>query len=226
MRIPIETYNTFVFDCDGVVLDSNSIKTEAFRTAALAWGQAPAAALVAHHVDHGGVSRYSKFKHFLEHILPEYMPTAVPDCDGPGLDDLLSAYAAAVRAGLKSCAVAEGLAELRAATAGTRWLIVSGGDQSELREIFSERGLADYFDGGIFGSPDNKDDILARELERKNIVKPALFLGDSRYDFEAARRAGIHFALVAEWSEWSERDEYLKKHAFAKVERLGELVAI
>ena len=34
----ISDYKALVFDCDGVVLDSNRIKTEAFRIAALPWG--------------------------------------------------------------------------------------------------------------------------------------------------------------------------------------------
>ena len=61
---PID-YATLVFDCDGGVLDSNRIKTEAFRSAALPWGEAAAQALVDHHIGHGGVSRVAKFGHFM-----------------------------------------------------------------------------------------------------------------------------------------------------------------
>lgn len=55
-------------------------------------------------------------------------------------------------------------------------LIVSGGDQAELRDVFSQRGISEWFDGGIFGSPDSKDEILARELANGNIDQPALFV--------------------------------------------------
>ena len=99
-------YRTAVFDCDGVVLDSNKVKTAAFRSAALPYGAAAADALVAYHTANGGVSRYAKFSHFLEAI--------VPGQAGPGLDALLAAYAAAVQDGLRVCAVAPGLAALRA----------------------------------------------------------------------------------------------------------------
>lgn len=197
-------YTTFVFDCDGVVLDSNRIKTDAFRIAALAWGDTAAEALVAHHVAHGGVSRYAKFAYFLDSILPAYAPSAVPGRDGPDLDTMLATYAATVREGLMTCRVADGLSDLRAATPDARWLIVSGGDQAELREVFAARGLDAFFNGGIYGSPDNKDTILARELASGTIGTPALFLGDSRYDREAASRAGLDFLFVAEWSEWNE----------------------
>lgn len=200
----ITYYQTLVFDCDGVVLNSNRLKTEAFRAAALPWGQAAGEALVAYHVANGGVSRYAKFTYFLDHILPDYAPDAVPGRDGPDMQTLLDSYAQAVRAGLMSCEVAEGLQALRAATSQSRWLIVSGGDQSELRDIFAARGLDKYFDGGIYGSPDTKDTIIARELARGNIIHPALFLGDSRYDLQAARTAGLDFMFVSKWTELSE----------------------
>lgn len=223
-KMCLEAYSTLVFDCDGVVLDSNPIKTEAFRTAALPWGEAAAAALVAYHTAHGGVSRYAKFAHFLETILPEHAVGRTPGRDGPGLEALLEAYAAAVRAGLMACAVAEGLAALRTATPSTRWLIVSGGDQAELREIFAARGLADHFDGGIFGSPDSKDVIFARELAAGNIFRPALFLGDSRYDHEAAVRVGLDFVFVSSWSEFADWPEHVARHGLASVALLGDLV--
>lgn len=205
-------YTTLVFDCDGVVLDSNKVKTEAFRTAALPWGDAAADALVAHHVAHGGISRYAKFAHFLDSILPDHAPQAVPGRDGPDLDALLTAYAGAVRAGLMSCAITEGLEDLRAATPDTRWLIVSGGDQAELREVFAARGLAEHFDGGIFGSPDTKDQILAREIAAGTIRSPALFLGDSRYDHIAAAHAGLDFVFLSGWSEFYGWQDYIAAH--------------
>ena len=216
---------SLVFDCDGVVLESNAIKTEAFRIAARPWGAAAAAALVAHHVAHGGVSRYAKFTHFLDRIVPDLAPGRVPGRDGPGLEALLAAYAGAVRAGLMSCAVAGGLEALRAATPAARWLIVSGGDQAELREIFAARGLAALFDGGIFGSPDTKDAILARELATGTLRRPALFLGDSRLDHEAARRAGLDFVFVHGWTEMPGWEGYVRQHALPTVPDLAALAA-
>ena len=201
-------YRTLVFDCDGVVLDSNRLKTDAFRTAALPYGDAAARALVDHHVARGGISRYLKFSHFLDDIVPR----TAPDRDGPDLDGLLQAYAAAVREGLLTCEVAPGLEALRRATPDARWLIVSGGDQAELREVFAARGLDTLFDGGIFGSPDAKDAILAREMQAQNIRTPALFLGDSRYDHEAARGAGLDFRFVSGWSEFDGWPAYCAEH--------------
>lgn len=223
MIADLSTYTALVFDCDGVVLHSNRLKTEAFRTAALPWGEAAAQALVDHHTAHGGISRFAKFRHFLDHILPDHAPGAQPGRDGPDLETLLDTYAQAVRDGLLTCAVAAGLAELRAATPGARWMIVSGGAQDELREVFAARGLAELFDGGIFGSPDSKDTILARELAGGTLTRPALFLGDSRYDHQAASAAGLDFVFVSGWTEMADWQGYVARKSITSVPALATL---
>lgn len=194
MRLPVSGYATLVFDCDGVVLNSNKIKTNAFYQAALPYGEAAAQALAEYHVAHGGISRYQKFSYFIEQIAP----TGV---QGPDLGTLLESYADQVRQGLLTCEMAEGLPQLREHTANARWLIVSGGDQAELRDVFSERGLEELFDGGIFGSPDAKGEILSREFASGNIQKEALFLGDSKYDYQAAIASDLDFVFLSNWTE-------------------------
>lgn len=190
-------YKTLVFDCDGVILNSNKVKTAAFYKTALVYGEQAAQELIKYHVENGGVSRYKKFAYFLEKIVPNFSVNK----NGPDLENLLNHYAAVVQQGLLSCEVAEGLEELRLKTKHTNWLIVSGGDQIELRKVFAERDLNKYFDGGVFGSPDTKEKILERELGNNNIQQPALFLGDSKYDYKAANALDIDFIFLTEWTE-------------------------
>jgi phosphoglycolate phosphatase-like HAD superfamily hydrolase len=203
----VTDYQTLVFDCDGVVLDSNKVKTAAFYMAALPYGEEAAKGLVEYHVANGGISRYKKFEWFLNHI--------VSNKAGPKLSELLASYASEVREGLLNCEIAEGLFELRQKTFAANWLIVSGGDQYELREVFAARGLAELFDGGIFGSPDSKDEILARELDLGNIKKHALFLGDSRYDHVASSAANLDFVFLSYWTEFKGWQEYVTKNKLA-----------
>ncbi|WP_319781512.1 HAD family hydrolase [Oceanisphaera sp. IT1-181] len=197
MQHTVTDYKTLVFDCDGVILNSNKVKTDAFYRAALPYSEAAAQALLEYHVAHGGVSRYKKFAYFLEQIVP----ITAPSVSGPDLDELLSHYAQSVQHGLLTCEVAVGLYELRARTPHANWLIVSGGDQTELRDVFAKRDLDKLFDGGIFGSPETKEIILAHELANRNIQHPALFLGDSKYDYQAANTAGLEFVFLSAWSE-------------------------
>ena len=215
----LPTIEILFFDCDGVVLDSNRLKTEAFNTAELPYGKNAAQALVDHHIANGGISHYVKLAHFLDHIVPEYAEVET----GPSLEDLLAAYANAVRAGFMTCSVADGLVELRAATPQARWMIVSGGDQAELRAVFAAREIAEYFDAGIFGSPDTKDTILSRELATGNLQSPALFLGDSRLDYEVAGRAGLDFVFISGWSEWTEGAKLAGTGAFPMVTYLADV---
>jgi phosphoglycolate phosphatase-like HAD superfamily hydrolase len=224
MILDLSGYSTIVFDCDGVVLNSNRIKTDAFRSAAMPYGTPAAEALVQHNVANGGVSRYLKFEHFLAKIVARMCPGVVPGIHAPGLVELLAAYSQEVREGLMSCSVAEGLFELRSATKPARWMIVSGGDQEELSDVFMLRGISPLFDGGIFGSPEAKDQIVAREIKQGNILLPALFLGDSRLDYEVASRHGLDFVFLSSWTEFSEWESYTMHHSIVAVSHLRDLL--
>lgn len=212
----LNKYKTLVFDCDGVILDSNKVKTGAFYQAALSYGCGAADTLVQYHVANGGVSRYKKFTYFLEEIVRQPSEKA--------LNELLHIYAASVRKGLLSCAVAPGLKKLRGQTINIPWIIVSGGDQDELRDIFSQRGIIEWFDGGIFGSPDSKEDILARESAKLNIQTPALFLGDSKYDHVAAQSAGLDFVFISDWSEVKDWEHWVREDELTVASSLGDLL--
>lgn len=219
MKNNLFEYRTFIFDCDGVILNSNKIKTEAFYQSALAYGKLAAQALVEYHVANGGISRYKKFAYFLDEIVP-ILPN---DVFGPSLEELLENYAKIVLDGLLTCEVVEGLEELRTRTPDANWLIVSGGDEAELRHVFNKRGLAKYFDGGIFGSPDNKDQILEREISNKNIQQPALFLGDSQYDYQAANTAKLDFIFLNGWTEVKDYKKWCNDLNLMSLPTLNEL---
>lgn len=219
----LSNFKTLVFDCDGVILNSNQVKTDAFYKAALPYGEALAEQLVDYHVSHGGISRYTKFEYFLKNIVPKNI--LAKENFEYQLKALLTTYAQLVHQGLLECEVASGLEELRKLTPNTNWLIVSGGDQAELNEIFLKRKLSYLFDGGIYGSPDTKDEILSREIKHGNVTLPALFLGDSKYDYEAATKAGLDFLFltgwteVISWEEWCEGNEIMHLESITKLSR-------
>jgi HAD superfamily hydrolase (TIGR01549 family) len=199
----IQEYKSIVFDCDGVILDSNVVKTEAyFRTAKnLGATDEQAQALVDYHVKLGGISRYHKFDYYLREILKQPATTEA-------IQVLLDEFARELEIELMECEIASGLQALRDATPNAKWSILSGGDQQEIRTLFAKRHLADFFNGGLFGSPDNKDEVLAREKANGNLQFPALFVGDSKYDYEAASRAGLDFIFVTDWTEVADWQEY------------------
>ena len=104
-------------------------------------------------------------------------------------------------------------------------MLVSGADQQELRSVFATRNIAAWFDGGIFGSPDSKDDILRRELDNGNLSLPALFFGDSRYDHQAATGAGLDFVFVHGWTDVVGWQAYCDEHQIQTVETLAQAMS-
>jgi phosphoglycolate phosphatase-like HAD superfamily hydrolase len=212
--LPLHRYRTLVFDSDGVVLDSNAVKTGAFYRTVLPWGEGPARALVDYHVSRGGISRYVKFKYFLEEIVHQPVTEAV-------MQHLLHTFTEEAMRGLVEAELAPGLEALRKATPHARWMVVTGGDQGELREVYARKNIAQWFDAGLFGSPDSKDEILVREIATGNLQLPAIFFGDSRYDHQAATRAGLDFIFVSGWTEFAEWASYCAEHGITVVERLA-----
>ena len=97
-------YQTIIFDCDGVILNSNFRKIEAYRNAALEFGasKADAEALVHHHIELTGISRNIKFEYFLTNILHQ-------DVTDISMNNLINNLNNNVIKLLKSCEVAEGL---------------------------------------------------------------------------------------------------------------------
>lgn len=217
--IDLDQYNTLVFDCDGVILDSNQLKSQAYFDTAIAFGadEQQAKALMDYHIRLGGISRYPKYRYFLTEIMGQ--PAHEED-----LDFLLDRFAQEIHQGLLKCKIASGLHELRQRCSHANWMVLSGGDQQELRQLFRQRDLDAMFDAGIYGSPDNKDQVLARELGNGNIRKPALFLGDSKYDHEAAKTAGLDFVFVSELTEFDDWQDYCAEHHIPVIERLSSLL--
>jgi len=196
----------WLFDCDGVILDSNSIKTEAFRRAGMAYGAREADALVQYHVKHGGMSRYQKLEFFFREIVGE----------GEFRDKLrvaLADYGRFVGSALRRCTEVPGarnFLEMLRGTEGVRTFVVSGSDEEELCAVFKERELDRYFDG-IFGAPAKKRDIVAdlcrEETKRRGVLPPTVFCGDSQLDYEVASAFAIEFIMIygyTEWMDWRE----------------------
>ena len=195
-------YKSWVFDCDGVLLNSNAVKTQAFRDVALQYGAEAAESLVNHHVKFGGISRFVKFEYLFSDILrrePE-----------PGeLENVLEQFSKATMARLVDCEGAPHLKDvLKAASRHAKLFVVSGGMQDEVRAVLQHRGLDKFFTH-IFGSPDNKAEIFSRERSKGEMTDPAVFVGDARYDHEMAEQFGLDFIFVHDWTDFEGWSEYL-----------------
>lgn len=203
----LNKYKTIVFDCDGVVLNSNKTKVQAYYEVAKRNGgtDAQAQALANHHVQKGSFPRNGKIEYYLKEILKQPITADV-------MQRYLDTFEDVLDKALMQCEVAPGLQELKTETPQARWMLLSGGDQQELRKIFARRHLANLFEAGIFGGPDIKETVLAREKENGNIQLPALFVGDSKYDYQAATGAGLDFVFLNGWTEVADWQQFCKEN--------------
>ena len=96
----IREYKIIVFDCDGVILNSNKIKTEAFENSVRYLGDEAAKSLRNYHIQNGGISRYQKFQHFIDSLMPALGLNQTVD-----LNQLLLSYAHNVKKELLSCEI-------------------------------------------------------------------------------------------------------------------------
>jgi len=214
----IRQYRTIVFDCDGVVLNSNKTKVNAYFEVAKRNGGSDeqAQALVDHHVKLGSFPRNGKIEYYLKEIVKQPVTAETMQRYMDTFEEILDKT-------LMACEVAPGLPALKAETSQARWMLLSGGDQKELRRIFARRDLAQLFEAGIFGGPDKKDEVLAREKANGNIQFPALFIGDSRYDYEAATRAGLDFVFLSEWTEVADWQRFCADNNITVFKTIEEL---
>jgi phosphoglycolate phosphatase-like HAD superfamily hydrolase len=211
-------YKVWYFDCDGVLLDSNRIKTEAFYQVALPYGKEEAEKLVAFNKEYGGISRFEKFRHLFHNILNRK--------DHPHLvDQAVLDFGKIVQEKLLECSETLKMREfLESLPKDSKKHVISGGKQVELREVFQTRGLAKYFDG-IFGSPDSKEVIMKNLSAANPINHPAIFVGDSQYDHKTAIQFEVDFVFLSQYTEFSHWQRYFKDyHNVVIVNNFSELM--
>lgn len=181
-----------VFDCDGVILDSVPVKTNAFARVAEPFGPEARDRFLMYHKVHGGVSRYKKF----EWLYAEVLGRPITPEESRRLGGQFAAY---VRDELRTCRLIPGVKDVLDAWRGRLPLFVcSGAPQAELEDVLRLRGLDGYFDG-IHGSPPAKADLLggivrARKLDPADV----LMVGDAPTDRDAAESVGTQFYGVGD----------------------------
>lgn len=204
-------YKTWIFDCDGVILDSNQVKSNAFYEVSLPYGQSCAEEFVEYHKIHGGVSRFEKIKFFYTKILKKTY-------NEEEVYSLIERYSVLCVEGLKSCSETVGLRKLLDSLSGINKFVVSGGLEQEIIEVFNFRGLGKYFDG-IYGSPLTKKDIL----NRMDINHPCIFIGDSQYDYISSQTINADFMFMYGYTEFSNWQNFFADKKVTVIRDLEEL---
>ncbi len=191
-------YRTVIFDCDGVVLDSNRIKTDAFAKVLKAYDHDLVEKFLHYHKTHGGVSRFIKFDYFFKEFL-RY--TDYSNLTKTAVDN----YSEIVKEALKNCSYIPGILPLLKEVNYLKLncYLVSGGAENELCEVFKYRNIERFFKG-IYGSPTSKSDIVDGLKRVEKSFDPVIYFGDARFDMEIAEMYQMDFVFVSGKSEWEE----------------------
>jgi len=178
--------NVIILDFDGVILESVSVKTEAFRTL-FSFSPEHVDEIVQFHIDNGGMSRFDKFHYIYMEILKEDLPKEK-------FKTLSDRFSELVEKAVAQAPFVAGAPEfLIWATDHFPLYIVSATPEEELKRIARQRGI-DHLFRRIYGSPIKKRAHIAQIL-RENHLEPedVIFIGDAANDWEAARQCGIRF---------------------------------
>ena len=182
-------FRVLILDFDGVVIDSNAAKKEAFREV---FNRFPehSEPMMAYHDTHVSVSRFEKFDYLLARL-------------GRSGDAQLKAqiaedFSRGVAARLATVPFVRGAeAFLARMTQRVPVYLASVTPAEELARIVAERGLSQWF-RGVYGCPPWTKarailDILAKEGVAAG---EALLIGDSAGDQRAAGATGVEFLGV------------------------------
>jgi phosphoglycolate phosphatase-like HAD superfamily hydrolase len=180
-------FSLIVFDCDGVLLESVAVKTDAFRNLFLEHGMNAAERMVAYHLAHGGVSRFQKFAWFHREVLGRTITSDEERALNLRFNELCLS-------GVLAAPFVPGIINFL-----EEWhqqlplYVASGTPDEELKEIIAKRDLGRFFQG-VHGTPPDKTELLAGIVERTG-VNPGktLMVGDSSTDLDAALSVGTWF---------------------------------
>jgi HAD superfamily hydrolase (TIGR01549 family) len=172
-------------DFDGVVLESNSAKTEAFEQLSNAY-PLEATEFMSFHRSNVSLPRRAKFAKLAEQL--------GRDGDLALIEDMENSFSTLVKRKVVSSQRVEGLDDFLGNFEHLPLYIVSHTPQDELIAILKETGLYPHF-SGIYGCPPHtKVDALRDIASRESILlEQIVFVGDAQSDAQAATETGVVF---------------------------------
>jgi len=178
--------STLILDFDGVILESVSVKTEAFRTL-FSFTPQHVDEIVQFHLDNGGMSRFDKFHYIYKNILKE-------DLTQKKFEELSEKFAAIVFKEVIKAPFVPGAQEfLETYHSKIPLYVVSATPEEELVQIIQKRGVSHYFKK-VFGAPRKKTECISDIVKLTGSPPDSvIFVGDATNDFEASQATGVRF---------------------------------
>jgi phosphoglycolate phosphatase-like HAD superfamily hydrolase len=183
----ISSNKVIIFDFDGVIVESNDIKTLAFKELFSGHSVEQQNEITAYHRLHEGISRIEKIKYFYDIILKK-------DLTKDKLNSLSDQFSTIVKEQVvQANSVGSSSTFFSNYSSSYDFYIASGTPELELVEIVDKRNLTQYFKG-IFGSPSKKEQIISNIILKHDLNKKNVWMiGDSLTDYNAALNSDIQF---------------------------------
>ena len=198
-------YDQIIFDCDGVLIDSNNIKTNGFKILFSKHKHEQVNHLIEYHKKNNGISRYNKIKYFYNKILKKISKELIMK--------LSSEFNNIIEEELYQANTLRGLRKflMFLKISGKEMHVISAGENDQVNRVLIKKKLSKYF-LSINGSPAEK------LTHMKNICKKhkVIYLGDSESDYKLTVNLKIPFIFISEKSNWQNYDSHLngKKNVF------------
>jgi phosphoglycolate phosphatase-like HAD superfamily hydrolase len=215
--LPLSKFDVFIFDCDGVIFDSNRLKIDAMENALNDHGfkKEEVHSCIEYFSNNFGLSRYHHVNHFVDSILSiEFSEKERV------VSEVLSSFGEQCQQLYLEAELTPGVLAFVQQLPGDKY-IASGSAQEELRDVFERRGISHLFKG-IYGSPTKKADLVQNILAMSS--GEAVMFGDALSDLEASKKNNIDFVGYLPFSNVKESlSKVAKDNGYLTIEQWDEL---
>lgn len=203
-----------LLDFDGVLFQSVGIKTEAFYSMFMRYGEETANKVVNHHLVNGGVSRFEKLKLYYSDFLKE-------DVSDDFLKEKAEEFSLLVKKKVIESIWVEGASQFLTQYKGVYDLfVVSGTPLDELMDIVNRKSISHFF-LRLYGSPQSKTENIETLMKTYGYNRDeVVFVGDSLTDYQGATNNKISFIGVGDFFKGTE----YKVPYIADLTSLGEVI--
>ena len=187
----IQDSSLVFLDFDGVLVQSNQIKDNAFELLFREISGDRFDEVWRYHLASDAVPRQQKIRHIVEEIL--CLPGSIQI-----IQDLVNRFSHLTFEAVCSCDFIPGADEFLKEWGRHKALVlVSATPYEVLSEVLRVRGLTRFFEK-VYGAPNKKHEVMTAECSAHSISpSEAWFIGDSYSDWQAAKKAEVRFLGMA-----------------------------
>ena len=183
----IKKYRVIIWDFDGTIKESLSVKSNAFKKLFVLHGKNITSRIVKHHNNNMGLSRYKKIPLYLSWIFNK-------DINNKLINEYYKKFSKLVTLSVINSKWVPGAKKLiQSNPYNQKFMLVTATPQKEIVKILQNLNIIDCF-SQVFGSPLSKTEAIKLILKKNNLSKlDVLMIGDTEQDYQASKVNKISF---------------------------------